>query len=121
MKSKSIYDAFSRAGNLQRTVYVSDVRCINDLRMDRYTFNKLCFMIRASGRLRDTRNVSVDEMVATFLNILAHHKKNRVIQDKFLRSGETISRYFNVVLEAVLCLQGHLLKTPEPVAEDSTD
>lgn len=121
MKSKSVYNAFLRVGNFQLMVYASDVRCINELRMDRYTFNKLCTMIRASGKLRDTKNVSVDEMVAMFLNILAHHEKNRVIQDKFLRSGETISRYFNAVLETVLCLQGQLLKTPEPVAENSTD
>lgn len=77
LKSKSIYDVFSRVGNFQRMVYASDVRCINELRMDRYTFSKLCSMIRTSGRLRDTRNVSVYEMVAMFLNILAHYEKNR--------------------------------------------
>ncbi|XP_040362735.1 protein ALP1-like isoform X2 [Rosa chinensis] len=102
-------------------VYASDVRCINSLRMDRHTFSILCSMLRTSGKLRDTRNVSVDEMVAMFLHILAHHEKNRIIQDRFLRSGETISRYFNVVLRAVLCLQGQLLKTPEPVPENSSD
>lgn len=121
LKSKSIYDAFSRIGNFQRMVYASDVRCINSLRMDRHTFSRLCSMLRISGRLQDTRNVYVEEMIAMFLHILAHHEKNRIIQDRFLRSRETISRYFNMVLKAVLCLQGQLLKTPEPVSDNSTD
>lgn len=121
LKSQSIYDSFSRIGNFHRMVYASDVRCINSLRMDRHTFSILCSMLRTFGRLRDTRNVYVEEMVAMFLHILAHHEKNRCIQDRFLRSGETISRYFNVVLRAVLCLQEQLLKAPEPVSENSSD
>ena len=60
-------------------------------------------------------------MVALFLHILAHHVKNRVIKFRFLRSGETISRHFNAVLNAVIRLQGVLLKKPEPVSENSTD
>ncbi|KAI5334785.1 hypothetical protein L3X38_024918 [Prunus dulcis] len=106
---------------MNRMIYETDRRCVDELRMDLHTFSKLCSMLRATGRLHDTRNVSVDEMVAVFLNVLAHHKKNRVIQNDFYRSGETISRYFNAVLEAVLCLQNELLKTPEPVHENSTD
>nr|XP_011465926.1 PREDICTED: uncharacterized protein LOC105351954 [Fragaria vesca subsp. vesca] len=70
--------------------------------------------------MRDTRNVSVEEMVVMFLHILAHHEKNRIIQDRFLHYEEKISRYFNVVLRAVLRLQGQLLKKPEPVPENSS-
>ncbi|CAB4289004.1 unnamed protein product [Prunus armeniaca] len=106
---------------MNRMTYEIDRRCVDKLHMDLHTFSKLCSMLRATGRLHDTRNVSVDEMVAVFLNVLAHHKKNRVIQNDFYRSGETISRYFNAVLGAVLCLQNELLKTPEPVHENSTD
>lgn len=95
---------------MNRMIYETDRRCVDELRMDLHTFSKLCSMLRATGRLHDTRNVSVDEMVAVFLNVLAHHKKNRVIQNDFYRSGETISRYFNAVLGAVLCLQNELLK-----------
>lgn len=39
-----IYDAFSRIENFQCMVYASDVRCINCLCMDRYTFSRLCSM-----------------------------------------------------------------------------
>ncbi|KAH6786868.1 hypothetical protein C2S52_006420 [Perilla frutescens var. hirtella] len=78
-------------------------------------------MLETIGQLRATRNLTVDEQAAMFLYILAHHQKNRTMRTNFLRSGETISRYFNKVLNAVLKLQDHLLKAPFPFREDSTD
>lgn len=110
-----------RHDNLRRLIYGSDLACVENLRMDRYTFNKLCSMLRTTGKLKDSKNMSVDEMVAMFLHILAHHEKNRVIKFRFLRSGETISRCFNEVLNGVLRLSGNLLKSPEPVLDNSTD
>ncbi|XP_050944053.1 protein ALP1-like [Cucumis melo] len=53
-------------------------------------------------------------MVAMFLHIVAHNVKNRVIQREFMRSGETISRHFNMVLLAVIRLHDELLKKPQP-------
>uniref|UniRef100_A0A9I9ELZ5 DUF8040 domain-containing protein n=1 Tax=Cucumis melo TaxID=3656 RepID=A0A9I9ELZ5_CUCME len=52
-------------------------------------------------------------MVAMFLHILAHDVKNRVIQRKFMRSGETIFHHFNMVLLAVIRLHDELLKKPQ--------
>ncbi|XP_028789603.1 protein ALP1-like [Neltuma alba] len=63
----------------------------------------------------------VDEQVAMFLHILAHHVKNRVVQFYFGRSGETISRYFNIVLMAMMRLAKELFKKPELIHEDSID
>uniref|UniRef100_A0A9I9EER1 DUF8040 domain-containing protein n=1 Tax=Cucumis melo TaxID=3656 RepID=A0A9I9EER1_CUCME len=54
-------------------------------------------------------------MVAMFLHIVAHDVKNRVIQREFMRSGETISRHFNMVLLVVIRLHDKLLKKPQPV------
>ena len=56
-----------------------------------------------------------------FLHILGHYMKNRVIQFEFRRSGETISRYFKLVLNATIRLQALLLKKSEPIPEDSND
>jgi hypothetical protein len=56
-----------------------------------------------------------------FLYILSYYKKNHTIKIDFLKSGETVSRYFNKVLKALLKLQGELLKSPEPILENSTD
>ena len=65
----------------------SDWKCINHLRMDRHTFFKLCSMLRTIGRLDDSKYVPLEEQVALFLNILAHHAKNRIVHDAFKRSG----------------------------------
>ena len=63
----------------------------------------------------------IDEQVAIFLHIIAHHVKNRVIKFEFSRSGETISRHFKAVLNSIIRLQGELLKRPDPVLANSMD
>ncbi|TYK07333.1 putative nuclease HARBI1 [Cucumis melo var. makuwa] len=45
----------------------------------------------------------------------SHDVKNRVARRHFAKSGETVSRHFNVVLNAVLRLHEILLKQPNPV------
>nr|GEW88026.1 hypothetical protein [Tanacetum cinerariifolium] len=62
--------------------------------------------------------MTLEEIVALFLYVLAHHKKNRTISLLFLRSGETISRQFNRCLLAILKLHGELLQKPQPITED---
>ncbi|TYK10672.1 retrotransposon protein [Cucumis melo var. makuwa] len=60
-------------------------------------------------------------MVAMFLHVLAHDVKNRVIQREFVRSGETVSRHFNIVLLVVLRLYEELIKRPVPVTSNCND
>ncbi|XP_038698185.1 uncharacterized protein At2g29880-like isoform X2 [Tripterygium wilfordii] len=112
--------AFQRE-HLKNLVYESDNTCIAQLRMNRETFGNLCSMLENLGGLKPTKNMLVDEQVAIFLHILSQHVKNRVIQFRFKRSSETISRYFKRVLDAVICLHGELLKKPVPVLPNSTD
>ncbi|PON63170.1 hypothetical protein TorRG33x02_277140, partial [Trema orientale] len=52
---------------------------------------------------------------------LPEYNQNRTIHNRFMRSGETVSRYFNSVLNGVLRLQGILLQMPAPIAENCTD
>ena len=72
-------------------------------------------MLRTRGGLEATQYVDVEEMVAIFLHIVAHDIKNRVARRHFARSGETMSRHFNAVLNTVLRLHEILLKQPDPV------
>lgn len=106
---------------LNRVVYESDIKCIDKLRMDRQCFHKLCRLLTTNGGLRGTKNVLVEEMVAMFLNIIAHHVKNRIIKFDFLRSAETVSRHFHAVLKSIILCHGVLLKKPEPLNENSND
>lgn len=106
---------------MRELVYDSDITCHNYLRMDRASFTKLCDILHTTGKLSSTKYLQIDEQVAIFLYVLAHHVKNRVIVLQFRRSGETISRHFNNVLNAVIRLEGQLFKKPEPIRENSTD
>ncbi|XP_047952309.1 uncharacterized protein LOC125197835 isoform X2 [Salvia hispanica] len=100
---------------------VTDVSCLDNLRMDRNAFGRLCQIIKQSGDLVDGRFVTVEEQVAMFLGILAHHKKNRVVRFDFWRSSYTVSRYVHRVLRAILRLQGVLMVHPIPIPNDCDD
>jgi hypothetical protein len=106
---------------LQRLINRDDVICIDQLRMDIRSFKLLCVLLRNEGKLKEDGIVSVEEQVAMFLHILAHHSKNRVIKFLFKRSGETVSRYFNKVLNSIIRMHESLLREPDPVLEDCLD
>ena len=110
-----------RSIEIQRITCESDIICVNELQMDRNAFAILCELLKTRGGLLDDGSVTIEEQVATFVNILAHHTKNRCLQVRFYRSGETISRYVHRVLSALLRLQDHLFIKPTPVEDDCTD
>ncbi|KAL0367557.1 UNVERIFIED_CONTAM: hypothetical protein Sradi_3645800 [Sesamum radiatum] len=89
--------------------------------MTRNAFGRLCQLLEFFGGLRATRHVTVMEQVATFLSIIAHHKKNCVVKHDFVRSGRTISKHFHSVLMAVLRLHPILLPRPAPIQECCQD
>ena len=89
--------------------------------MDRNAFTVLCDLLQIRGGLVDDSHVTIEEQVATFVNILVHHNKNRSMQVRFIRSGETINRYVLRVLRALLSLQDVLFAKPTPIPEDCTE
>ncbi|KAL6520125.1 hypothetical protein OROHE_017268 [Orobanche hederae] len=107
--------------HLSNLVRENDTVCIEQLRMDRNAFGRLCQILRNAGGLEDEKYVSLTEQVALFLHILAHHKKNVSIKLYYKRSGATVSLYFNRTLDAFLRLYHMFLARPEPITEDSVD
>ncbi|XP_058192193.1 protein ALP1-like [Rhododendron vialii] len=105
---------------VNRLVNGNEVDCHEQLRVNRRTFFRLCCLLRGVG-LGDSRNVCLEERVAIFLWILAHHTKQRRTKLHFWRSTETVSRHFNVVLLGVLRLYDMLLVRPEPVPPNYHD
>ncbi|XP_057471079.1 protein ANTAGONIST OF LIKE HETEROCHROMATIN PROTEIN 1-like [Actinidia eriantha] len=105
---------------VNRIVNGNEEDCHEQLRVNRFTFLRLCLLVRSVG-LGDSRFVCVEERVAIFLWILGHHKKQRRTKFEFWRSIKTISRHFNAVLQAVLRLHKMLLVSPEPVRADDHD
>ncbi|KAA0036747.1 putative nuclease HARBI1 [Cucumis melo var. makuwa] len=89
--------------------------------MDQRCFVILCHLFRTIAGLTSIEIIDVEEMVAMLLHVSEHDIKNRVIQREFLRSGETISQHFNIVLLAMLRLHDELLKKPQPVTNGCTD
>ncbi len=89
-----------------------DGGCQEMFRMDKHVFHKLCDILRQRGMLRDTAGVMIEEQLAIFLNIIGHNERNRVIQERFQHSGETISRHFNNVLKAIKSLSREFLQPP---------
>ncbi|KAI8002511.1 Protein ALP1-like [Camellia lanceoleosa] len=107
--------------HINRLVRESDITCIEQLHMDSRCFMTLCHMVRTIGGLGHSKHVTLEEKMALFLYVLAHDLKVRKLKFNFFRSGETVSRHFNDVLKAVLRLQGHLLRTPNPITQACTD
>ncbi|KAG6386419.1 hypothetical protein SASPL_155319 [Salvia splendens] len=81
-------------------------------RMDKHVFHKLSDTLRQRDMLRDTPGVVIEEQLAIFLNIVGHNERNRVIQERYQHSGETISRHFNNVLKAIKSLSSEFLQPP---------
>ncbi|KAL0552259.1 hypothetical protein IC582_011367 [Cucumis melo] len=104
-----------------RMIHESNLVCRQSTRMDRRTFAILCHLLKNVAGLSSTEIVNVEEMVAMFLHVLAHDVKNHVIQREFVRSGETVSRHFNIILLAILRLYEELIKRPVPVRSNCND
>ncbi|XP_073302307.1 uncharacterized protein [Primulina huaijiensis] len=108
----------AQLSNLHRIIEVGDIQCVTNLRMNRSAFARLCYLLKNVGGLAESRYVRVEEKVAMFLSILAHHKKNRVAGHDYIRSGQTVSAHFHDVLKALLKLHPLLLVKPAPVDEE---
>ncbi|RWR77282.1 putative nuclease HARBI1 [Cinnamomum micranthum f. kanehirae] len=81
-------------------------------RMERPIFMKLCNVIRSKNLLCDTRDITLEEQLIMFLFTIGHNAVNRQVQERFQHSGETISRHFNGVLQAILSLSTQYIRDP---------
>ncbi|KAL0556206.1 hypothetical protein IC582_004716 [Cucumis melo] len=104
-----------------RMIHESDLVCRQSTQMDRRTFAILCHLLRNVAGLSSTEIVDVEKMVTMLLHVLAHDVKNRVIQREFVRSGEIVSRHFNIVLLTILRPYKELIKRPVPVTSNCND
>ncbi|XP_075499391.1 uncharacterized protein LOC142537781 [Primulina tabacum] len=111
----------AQINHLHRIIEIGDVQCVVNLRMKRNAFAHLCYLLTHVGGLGDSRYVRIEEKVAMFLSILAHHKKNRIIGHDYVRSGQTISAHFHEVLGSVLKLHTILLVRPSAIDDTCTD
>ncbi|GKC63422.1 hypothetical protein Tco_1096020 [Tanacetum coccineum] len=72
--------------------------CYEDFRLHLDVFKDLCSDLKEHYGLQATRNISIEESLGIFLMILAHGCGNRLAQETFNHSGETIHRHFHKLL-----------------------
>ena len=99
--SRSSYRLSQQNNILYELIYESDVKCLSQIRMDRQTFTNYKLLCEKGG-LVGSRKLSLEEMLAMFLNILAHHTKNLLIGFNFKRLGRTVSKCFHECLKAMI-------------------
>ena len=87
--------------------------CFDMCRLHTQSFVRLCCMFRERGLLKDTYNTPIKEQVRIFLQIIGHGHKNWCVQQNLQHSGETISRYFNHVLDAICIWAPEIIKPKE--------
>jgi hypothetical protein len=64
--------------------------------------------------LGHTRHIRLEESVAICLRILGHGTCNRLVQDRFQHSGETIHRHFHKVLKCLNQMSKDVIKPSNP-------
>ena len=88
------------------------VRARREFRMEKEIFCNLVEVLRDGNLLTNTREMAVEEQLAMFLFCLSTNASNRTIQERFQHSGETVSRYLNTVLEAIVSLSPRFIQLP---------
>ncbi|CAH2070381.1 unnamed protein product [Thlaspi arvense] len=81
-------------------------------RMYPTSFEKLCDLIRTKTSLQDTRNICVEEMVATFLLTIGQSSKCCYTIDTFKRSVFATNENFHKVLKASNTMAPDLMARP---------
>ncbi|XP_010480567.1 PREDICTED: putative nuclease HARBI1 [Camelina sativa] len=81
-------------------------------RMDPEAFLNLCSILRLEMGLKDTRYVSVEEMLATFLFIVGQNSRYVSAETRFQRSRFSISKSFNKILKVLKALAPKYMAKP---------
>lgn len=98
--------------------YPNPERIRQVFRMPKETFLALCKWTTDRNLLSPTRatlsfpGISVEEQIAIFLKVVSENASNRTVQERFQHSGDTISRHFHSVLEALLVLYTNFVLFP---------
>ncbi|CAO2838181.1 unnamed protein product [Amaranthus hypochondriacus] len=99
---------------IQELLNSHEKRCFNMLRMKQSTFRQICTDLESKYGLLPSRNISTLEKVGLFVWTLSKGASNRDVQERFQHSGETVSRVFKEVLNAMDGLSRDIIKPRDP-------
>ncbi|XP_062088984.1 uncharacterized protein LOC133795548 [Humulus lupulus] len=90
-------------------------------RMEKDVFIKLCNELETNYEFKGSKRMCALEILGMFLFTVGHGARNRLTQEKFQHSGETVRRYFNKVLDVLCHMSVDVLKTPDPEFKDALE
>ena len=91
--------------------------CKEQLRLSSPIFISLANHLREQGMLKDSRGLRIEEQLGLSLYILAKEASNRDVAKRLQHSGQTISKYFNKVLDALENLSSHIIRPYQSLSE----
>jgi hypothetical protein len=97
---------------IHETLTGHEALCKRRFHMEREIFQALVHRLRENDLLKDSRYVSVEEQLGIFLYAISKNASNTTLQDIFQHSGETISRHFRSVLDALTQLTCNYIRLP---------
>ena len=102
----------SQTGNiwLMEVLQGNDVRCYRMFRTNKDVFYRLSNDLQTNYGLKGSRRMNATEILGMFLHMLGHGVKNRLAQERFQHSGETVSRYFGAMLDIVCKMVVDIIK-----------
>ena len=74
--------------------------------------------MKINYRLKGSRRVSSTEVLGMFFHTIGHDVGNRLAQEWFQHSGETMSRYFGEAIYTICRLFVDLIKSFDPEFKD---
>ncbi|KAF3667310.1 hypothetical protein FXO37_10075 [Capsicum annuum] len=95
----------------------SDVHYVGQIRMSKNVFYELSNAFRKSSFLCSTKNMSVQEQVLIFLEIVGFNERFQKIGSHFYRSIKSIHRCFHTMLQVVLKLYPILIKSSDETVQ----
>ncbi|CAH9083901.1 unnamed protein product [Cuscuta epithymum] len=88
----------SRAMFITEVLQGHIIRCYQDFRLHKEVFISVCEDLKCHYGFVESRELSIEESLGIFLMTLAHGVGNRLVQETFKYSGETIHRHFHLIL-----------------------
>ncbi|XP_043695185.1 protein ALP1-like [Telopea speciosissima] len=81
-------------------------------RISREHFTRLVRALKERSLIANTKNTMVEEQLSMAIFVMAHNVRNDVFQECFQHSGETVSRHFHNVLEALQTFAREMVQPP---------
>ena len=90
-------------------------KCCNVFRLSSHLFRELNNTLRTQYGYEGTKRVRLEESVAMTLVILGSGMCNRTVQDRFQRSGETVSLHVEMIVSLLaIVMAADIIKPDDP-------